>query len=100
MRDLYTEQRTSLNRLIKVAKSRTGQSQAIANFLLAWWNAETCGGFDLAELRSVDSDYVNDMVNVIRYIASERAYTDDLGLDEELDALVKQWRPNLAVQTE
>jgi hypothetical protein len=34
----------ALERLIQVAQGDTGQSRIVANFLLAWWNAEECGG--------------------------------------------------------
>jgi len=41
--------RAALDRLIQIAKGGTGQSRKVANFLLAWWNAEACGGFDLTD---------------------------------------------------
>jgi hypothetical protein len=40
-------QRAALARLIKIAKGDTGQSRRVADFLLAWWNAGSCGSFDL-----------------------------------------------------
>jgi hypothetical protein len=36
--------------LIQIAKGGVTQSRKVANFFLAWWNAEACGGFDLADL--------------------------------------------------
>jgi hypothetical protein len=47
--------RTALDRLLTLADSDTGQSRRAANFILAWWNAETLGGFDLADLFAVDA---------------------------------------------
>ena len=40
----------ALMRLLQVAHSDTGQARVVADFLLAWWDAESCGGFDLAGL--------------------------------------------------
>ena len=47
---MSTEQRESLERLIGIAQSDTGQARRVADFLLAWWNAGSCGGFDLTNL--------------------------------------------------
>ena len=44
----------ALERLIDIARGDTGQSRKVANFLLAWWNAEECGGFDLTDVWGVD----------------------------------------------
>jgi hypothetical protein len=48
------EQRAALERLIRIANRDTGQSRRVASFLLAWWNAEECGGFDLTDLWGID----------------------------------------------
>jgi hypothetical protein len=55
LNSLDANERGSLERLICVAKNGTGQSETVANFLLAWWNTDTCGGFNLTELWAVDS---------------------------------------------
>ena len=47
---INARQQAALERLIKIAQADTGQSQRTAEFLLSWWNAETCGGFDLTTL--------------------------------------------------
>jgi hypothetical protein len=39
-------QQAALERLIKIARRGTGQSRMTAEFLLSWWNATHCGGFD------------------------------------------------------
>ena len=39
------EEEAALNRLIAIAHNDTGQSRRVAGFLLAWWNADECGGF-------------------------------------------------------
>ena len=40
------DQQQALERLLLIALRGTGQSRRVANFLLAWWNANQCGGFD------------------------------------------------------
>jgi hypothetical protein len=55
-------------------QGNSGQSRIVADFLLAWWNADECGGFDLTVLWRVDSSIAQDMVTVIGFIASSHRY--------------------------
>ncbi len=59
----------ALDRLIIIAQSDTGQSRRVANFLLAWWNAGNCGGFDLTDLWMVDRAIADDILTVTGLIA-------------------------------
>ena len=88
-------QRAALERLLGHAARDTGQSRRVANFLLAWWNAQECGGFDLTELWAVDDAIAADMVTVFGFIANTQRYPDTLGFEAAFAALVRQWRPNL-----
>ena len=72
--------RAALDRLIRIAQSDTGQSHRVANFLLAWWNAEECGGFDLTDLWGVDAPIAADMVTVFAILPICQHYPDTLGL--------------------
>ncbi|WP_425474078.1 DUF7673 family protein [Sphingomonas montanisoli] len=54
----------ALDRLFDLAASDTGQARRAANFLLAWWNAQDNGGFDLADLFGVDHAVAADMAVV------------------------------------
>jgi hypothetical protein len=47
---MTTDQKASMERLIAIAQSDTGQARRVADFLLAWWNAGECRGFDLTNL--------------------------------------------------
>lgn len=76
-----------MERLISIAKNGTGQSEIVANFLLAWWNANSCGGFNLTELWAVDSPLVEDMVNVFKLVEKVRNYPDTLGYQAEFDII-------------
>ena len=44
----------ALDRLFAIAKSDTGQSARVANFLLAWWNGVDLGHFPIADLFGLD----------------------------------------------
>jgi hypothetical protein len=57
-------QKTALERLIRIAQGGTGQSRMTAEFLLSWWNAANCGGFDLTTIWGVDTEIAADMVTV------------------------------------
>ncbi|MGE4339703.1 MAG: hypothetical protein AB7E55_27630 [Pigmentiphaga sp.] len=85
----------ALKRLVKIAHGDTGQSRLVANFLLAWWNAGSCGGFDLTDLWGVDRAIANDMIAVIVLIASRHDYPDVYGLRTDFERMVAEWRPEL-----
>ncbi len=69
----------ALRRLIDVASRPTGQGERIADFLLAWWNKDECGGFDLAQAWAFDDDLGNDLCTVFVMIVRYRKYPDTLG---------------------
>jgi hypothetical protein len=87
--------RASIARLLHVAGGDTGESLIAADFLLAWWNARECGGFDLADLWSVDQAIAEDMIVVFSTLPNWRHYPDSetVGLKTEFRALVTRWRP-------
>lgn len=88
-------QRAALERLIAIAKRDTGQARRVANFLLAWWNAEECGGFDLTDIWQVDTAIAADFVTVFLLIAGGHSYPDTLGYGADFERIVKLWRPAL-----
>ncbi len=85
----------ALMRLLKHASGDTGQSRRCADFLLAWWNADQCGGFDLTAMWGLDDAICQDMRAVFSYIARAQHYPDTLGLGPEFEAVVRMWRPDL-----
>lgn len=89
------EQRAALTRLLAIAKRDTGQSRRVADFLLAWWNAGECGGFDFTTMWGCDTEIVNDMAIVFAYIGHNSHYPDSLGMGAEFEAVVHAWRPEL-----
>lgn len=88
-------ERAALERLIYIAKADTDQSRRVADFLLAWWNAGSCGSFDLTVLWALDDDITADMTTVFSLIARVRKYPDSLGYEADFNAIVRAWRPEL-----
>lgn len=88
---------SALERLISIAKSDTGQSRRVADFLLAWWNSASCGGFDLTDLWGVDAAIAQDMVTIFRMLTRIQAYPESgrLSYGPDFHAIVKAWRPDL-----
>lgn len=93
---MTAEQKDALERLIAIAQGDTGQSRRVADFLLAWWNAGECGGFDLTTLWFVDRAISDDMVIVFSYVARANTYPDTLGFNAAFQSIVRGWRPELA----
>jgi len=85
----------ALQRLIQVAQGDTGQSRIVANFLLAWWNAAECGGFDLTDVWGVDTTIAVDMLRVFALLAECRRYPDAMGYGRHFEQIVRAWRPAL-----
>ena len=85
----------ALRRLLNLARGDTGQCSKVANFLLAWWNAQNCGGWDLTELWAVDDAIADDMLSVAAFIAANHEYPTSYGLGAEFEDLVARWRPHL-----
>lgn len=92
------EELAALRRLIIIARRDTGQSKCVADFLLSWWNARACGGFDLTSLWGLDDTIAADMVVVFAVVARCHEYppTLDLDFDSDFKAIVEAWRPKMA----
>lgn len=92
---MSADQRAALERLLAIAAQYTGQSRRVADFLLAWWNAGECGGFDLTTMWGCDTAIVADMARVFAYVGFNRHYPDTLGYASQFEAIVAHWRPEL-----
>jgi len=88
--------RAALERLIQIAQGDTGQSRIVANFLLAWWNAAECGGFDLTDMWAVDTAIAVDMLRVFALVAGCQHYPDALGYGQHFERIMRAWRPTRA----
>lgn len=99
MTEITKNELDALKRLVAIAKKDTGQSCRVANFLLAWWNAASCGGFDPTELWTVDDEIAHDMLTVLRMLKRTRNYPDTFyqGIFKtDFQGLVRRWRPELS----
>lgn len=92
---MTSAEKNALERLIAIAKRDTGQSRRVACFLLAWWNAANCGGFDLTDLWGVDQEIAHDMVTVFAMLPGCQHYPDTLGYEKDFNAIIRQWRPDV-----
>ena len=92
---IHRTERAALERLIEIAKRNADQSRRVADFLLSWWNAEECGGFDITHLWAVDSTICADMVTVFDFISCVNKYPDTLGYEKDFKDIVRMWRPGL-----
>jgi hypothetical protein len=93
--DMTAPERDALARLLDHAQRDTHQSRRVADFLLAWWNAGECGGFDITTAWSVDDAVAEDIVTVFRLAVRARSYPDTLGYGPQFEAVVRAWRPEL-----
>ena len=87
--------REAFDRLLKIARSDTGQARRVASFILAWWNADSLGGFDIADLFAVDEAISKDMARVFTFLATrtEAVYPDDRRA--EIEQIIQLWRPDI-----
>lgn len=96
---LLEKSRAALERLMQIAQGDTGQSRIVANFLLAWWNAGECGGFDLTQVWGVDTSIAVDMLRVFALLAGCHQYPDAMGYSKRFEAIVRAWRPGEASES-
>lgn len=89
---------SAVGRLLTIAKSDTGQSRRVADFLLAWWNGGDLGYFPIEHLWNVDRKISADMVMILDYLSRQplAVYANAFGFDEEMRDLVRAWRPATA----
>ncbi|RVG00661.1 hypothetical protein CN172_10910 [Sinorhizobium meliloti] len=85
--------RFALEKLLNIAHDDTGQGRRVANFLLAWWNAEALGGFDIADLFAVDREVSEDMATIFTYLAREEDAVYPTDYRGEIESIIKRWRP-------
>jgi len=79
-------------RLLQVASKDTGQSRDVADFLLAWHNAEENGGWGPVDLWHVDAAIADDMLLVLQLIRESHQYPSDLGFQPGVEAVWRTWR--------
>jgi hypothetical protein len=94
---MLSAERQALSRLLEVAKdSDNHQSARVANFLLAWWNPEKYGRFDLLDAWALDETIRKDLVTVFDLISHVASYPDTLGYKEQFESLIRVSRPGMS----
>ena len=83
----------ALLRLLRVACESTGKGRRVAEFLLAWWDAEGCGGVELTSTWGLDVDLAEDVIIVFALAVRSNSYPDTLGYGEEFQRIRHVWRP-------
>ncbi len=84
--------RFALEKLLNAAHQDTGQGRRVANFILAWWNAEVHGGFDLTDLANVDREIGEDMVTIFAFLAREKDVVYPFDYRSEIKKIIEHWR--------
>ncbi|MCV9937340.1 hypothetical protein OIU35_13345 [Boseaceae bacterium BT-24-1] len=77
------------------ARTIPGQSRRIANFILAWWNADDLGGFDLADIFAVDGTIGQDMASVFTWLAGRSVAEYPDAYRAEIETIIRLWRPEI-----
>lgn len=97
---IHPEVRQAVARLFDLAHSDTGQARRVADFLMAWWNATDLGGFDIADLFSLDRAVATDMATVFAFLGSHPGgiYADAFDLEDSMKALIALWRPDMITE--
>jgi hypothetical protein len=89
--------RPSLERLLQVAvEISTEEARRVADFLLAWYDAGTCGGFNIPAAWDCNPSIRHDMVVVFAWvISSSGLYPEALGYGDQFKAIARIWRPQV-----
>ncbi|MGO4317769.1 DUF7673 family protein [Agrobacterium sp. MCAB5] len=85
--------RFALEKLLNVAQDDSGQGRRVANFILAWWNAEVHGGFDLTDLANVDPHIAKDMATIFTFLARSEVLVYPTDYRNEIENVIGRWRP-------
>jgi hypothetical protein len=83
-------ERAALELLFETAEGFSGGSLRARKFLCAWWNGDELGGFDFADIWSMDQKHIKAMVAVFAMIARAPTgtYADSIeGFEERMRAL-------------
>lgn len=90
---MSAHERAAFERLLKIGRGDTGQSRKVANFILAWWNADTHGGFDLTELFGVDEVIAADMATVFVCLSRNPVTFYPEECRSQIEQIIKDRRP-------
>jgi hypothetical protein len=91
--------RAAFERLLRIARSDTGQLRRVANFIQSWWTADSLGGFDLSDIFAVDCDIARDVATVVHRLAESPVAEYPEAYRAKIADLIKLWRPRVWKRT-
>jgi hypothetical protein len=91
MAALQESERLALDRLLSYALGKGKQNRIVADYLLAWWDAERYGAFDLQRSSALKDSVQEDMVALFGFVARCQLHPDALDYREPFEAIVRRW---------
>ena len=82
----------AIDSLFDIANSHRPDARQAANFMLAWWNAAACGGFDLQDLRQMGPRLGESVAEIMDMIWQVGCGPEHLGYSNDFKELVAKWR--------
>ena len=87
-----TEHR-ALERLLTFAVGKGMQNKIVADFLLAWWDAERYGRFDLQRTVALNAALLEDIAALATFVQRCSTHPEAMGYGEQFNAVIRKWRP-------
>jgi len=87
-----TEHR-AVERLLAFAMGKGLQNSIVADFLLAWWDAERFGRFDLQRTVALNDTSLEDIAALSTFVARYATHPEALGYGQQFNAIIRKWRP-------
>ena len=87
----------AIDLLLETATSHRPDARQAANFLLAWWHAHSCGGFDLQDLRQLGPRSGEQIVEILDLIWDVECGPEHLGRSQDFKDLIAKWRAHSEV---
>jgi len=93
MNVLVKTEHRALERLLAFAVGKGLQNKIVADFLLAWWDADRYGRFDLQRTVALNEAFLEDVAAVSTFVAHSPAHPESLGYAEQFNAIIRKWHP-------